>query len=177
MASPDAGLRMVYFGWATPEEFKVDIAQVLEEDPDLRNFSPEQLRRLFAIWLNKGDTQRIESLMATRPEWLKAGYRALAEADAARGDYIKAVDLMKRYLPAPQFPRVSLPHEEAARRFTEDPGDVAAGITVYNEAMAAGRDVEALATLRAMATNADCPGYVHYLEGQLLDQCPDAGGR
>ena len=36
--------------------------------------------------------------------------------------------------------------------------------------MAAGREDEALATLRRLSegSRSDCPGYIHYLEGQLL---------
>jgi O-antigen ligase/Flp pilus assembly protein TadD len=169
MASTDSALEMVCFGWAPPEEFKAQIDAVLREDPALERFSAGQLRRLFPIWMEKGDAQRLALLLAQRTEWLAAGYRTLAEYDAESGNLADAVALMERYLPAPRVPSVTgLRHEEAARRFEEDQGDLAAGLTLYSEAMAAGRDDEALETLQRMSANADCPAYAHYLEGQLL---------
>jgi Flp pilus assembly protein TadD len=60
--------------------------------------------------------------------------------------------------------------EEAESRLADDPGDLAAGIALYNAAIAAGRGDQALETLRAMSANPDCPPYVHYLEGQLLEK-------
>ena len=183
LAGADAAMELVYFGWAAPEEFKPAIEEILHEDPALARFSPGQLQRLFAIWLEKGDAQRLAFLMARRPDWLKAGYRTLARYDAARGDFAGAVDLMERNYAPPRLPRAAaMTHAEAAGRFAEDPGDVAAGLALYAEAVAAGRDFEALDTLREISGG---PGYVHYLEGQLLvkqgrlaeawkalDQCP-----
>jgi hypothetical protein len=187
LASSDPSMQMVYLGWATPVEFKAQLDEILHEDPALRRFGMEQLRRLFPLWMDKGDPQRMAFLMQRRPEWLKAGFRTLARFDAARGDMADAVDLMERYLTAPRLPAgLEISHAEAARRFGEDNGDAAAGMALYDEAMAAGREDEALETLRGLSASSGCPGYVHYLEGQLLvkesrideawkalAQCPD----
>jgi tetratricopeptide (TPR) repeat protein len=189
LAATNYSMQLVYFGWATPEEFQARIAEVLHEDPGLRHFSPAELRRLFAIWMNKGDARELESLLVRKPQWLKVGYRALADYDASNGDVPGAVDLMERYLTPPRVPPApAMMHEEAARRFDEDRGDLAAGMALYYEAMTAGRTGDALDILRRLSGESpkDCPAYVHYLEGHLLAragkmeeawrelaQCPD----
>ena len=192
LAGADHAMRLVYFGWATPSEFEIGIQEMLHENPVLNGFTPAELKRLFPLWMSKGDAGQLASLMERRTEWLKAGYRALAEYDASRGDLADAVDVMERYLPPPAMPPESpspmMRHAEAAKRFEEDHGDLAAGMALYYEEMKAGREEEALETLRRLDTSnpAACPGYVHYLEGQLagkqqkwgeawkaLAQCPD----
>jgi tetratricopeptide (TPR) repeat protein len=169
LASPDSAMQLVYFGWAAPEEFRAQIGEVLREDPALSLFTPEQLGRLFPIWMAKGDAGQLANLLERHPQWLKAGYRTLAQYDAANGDLPDAVDLMERYLPPPRVPPApAMSHDEAVSRFAEDPGDLPAGMALYEQAMLAGREGDALEALRAMSGNPGCPGYVHYLEGQLL---------
>ncbi len=187
MASTDGPMQLVYFEWAVPDEFKARLADILRDDPALARFSTEQLRGLFPIWMEKGEVARLAFLMSSHPEWLKAGYRALAKYDAARGDLADAVDLMERYLPLPRVPQpAAMTHAEAAKRFEADNGDIAAGMVLYYEAIAAGREKDALETLKGMGATPGCPGYVHYLAGRLLakeekidqawkefDLCPD----
>jgi O-antigen ligase len=169
MAATDSAMQLVYFGWAAPGEFRSQIEELLHEDPALGRFSTAQLRSLFTIWMEKGDARQLAGLLALHPEWLKAGYRVLAQYDAGNGDFPAAVDLMERYLPPPRIPQPpAISPAEAASRFAEDPGDIAAGMTVYAGAMAAGREAEALETLEAMAASYECPDYVHYLEARLL---------
>ena len=189
LATTDYPMKLVYFAWATPAEFKGEIEEILHEDPVLRNFKPAELRRLFPIWMNKGDAQQLASLMMRRPEWMKVGYRSLADYYASKGDLADAVDVMERYLPPPSVPAIpAMTREEAATRFQDDNGDMAAGMVLYEAAMAAAREDAALQTLRRLSAGnrTNCPGYIHYLEGQLLvkqqnipeawkalAQCPD----
>ncbi len=171
LAAPESQMQLVYLGWAAPEEFTADLDELLRQDPALARFNTGQLRGLFAIWMNKGDPARLAGMIGQSPEWLKAGYRMLAEYDASREDFADAVGLMERYLPPRPMPRIPAPQmsrAEAAQRFQEDSGDVAAGMALYGEALAAGREEEALEALRRMSGNLGCPAYVYYLEGQLL---------
>jgi tetratricopeptide (TPR) repeat protein len=140
--------------------------------------------------MTKGDASQLASLLARRPEWLKLGYRPLAYYEASKGDLADAVDLMERYLPRPPIPAApSMRDGEAERRFAEDNGDVAAGLALYNQAIAAGRNAAALEILQRLnpAAPAPRPAYLHYLEAQLwlkqgkndqawtaLAQCPEA---
>jgi hypothetical protein len=190
MAATDSAMELIYFGWATPEEFKGEIDELLHEDPGLMRFSKAELHSLFPIWMTKGDASQLASLLARRPEWLKLGYRPLAYYEASKGDLADAVDLMERYLPRPPIPAApSMRDGEAERRFAEDNGDVAAGLALYNQAIAAGRNAAALEILQRLnpAAPAPRPAYLHYLEAQLwlkqgkndqawtaLAQCPEA---
>jgi O-antigen ligase len=169
LAGPDSGMRLVYLGWATPEDFKVRLGEVLHEDPGLSKYRGDDLKRLFEDWSQKGDVQQMAFLLERHPEWLRAGYRPLAEYDAAHGDVADAVRLMEAYLQRPQRPPVlKLDIKEADRRFLADPGDVAAGIAEYQRAAAAKDEPKALAVLRRMSGEPHCPGYVHYAAAQLL---------
>lgn len=168
MGASDTRLQMVYLGWATAGEFREELGDILHEDPGLHLYTVDQLKKLFPIWLNKGDAEQLASLLQRRPDWLRVGYRTLAEYDAGRGEWWDALDLMERYLPAPKVPEVAMSEGEAARRFAQDKGDVAAGMALYHQAIVAGRDADALDALEGMSASRGCPGYVHYLEGQLL---------
>ena len=119
--------------------------------------------------MGKGEAQRLASLLGRHPAWLEAGYRTLAEYNAQRGDVVDALELMERYFPVPSIPKApEMSEAEAARRFKDNSGDVAAGMALYAQAMAAGREAEALTTLQGMSESPGCPVYVHYLEGELL---------
>ena len=187
LAGSDFGMELIYFGWATPEEFKQQVGEMLHDDPGLNSVRGEQLRKLFGLWMSKGDAQGLVFLLERRPEWRRAGYRALASYEAARGDLADAVELMEQYLSPPQTPDgATMRHAEAASRFRHDELDIAAGMALYQEAIGAGRDTEALETLQLMSARPGCPAYVHYLAGQLcvkhgrmqdawkeLEQCPE----
>jgi len=100
---------------------------------------------------------------------MAAGYRTLAEYDAAGGNTAGALALMQHYLPVPSLPQpAAMSHDEAAQRFAEDHGDFAAGLALYDEAIAAGREEEALQILQGISAQPGCPRYVHYMQGQLL---------
>lgn len=191
MASSDCSMQMIYLGWATPGEFQADLDEVLRDDPELSHFDTGQLPALFELWLEKGDAQRLAFLLTRRPEWLRTGYRAMAEYDAGKGNFADAADLMTQFLPIPPMPPPqAIDHAEAARRFALNPGDIAAGMALYDEASAAGREQDALDALGEMSAAANCPAYVHYLDGRLLvreqkpeeawkafEQCPAPGGQ
>jgi len=168
LAATDYPMQVVFFAWATPEEFSGRMAEMLHEEPTLRSFSPGELRTLFGIWMQKGDAQQLASLLVRRPDWLKVGYRTLAEYEATHGEVGDAVELMEHYLTPPRVPPApAMQRAEAVRRFSEDSGDLAAGMALYYEDMGSGREGEALETLRRLSAG-NCPPYVHYLKGELL---------
>jgi len=169
LGAGDARMDLEYLGWATPGEFRTRMAQLLGEDPGLRRFDAAQLQALFPLWMSKGGAPGLAQMMPLHPEWMAAGYRTLAEYDAAGGNTAGALALMQHYLPVPSLPQpAAMSHDEAAQRFAEDHGDFAAGLALYDEAIAAGREEEALQILQGISAQPGCPRYVHYMQGQLL---------
>jgi O-antigen ligase len=169
LGAGDARMELAFLGWATPGEFRARMDALLSADPDLKRFDAVQLRTLFPLWMSKGNPLALAALMPSHPDWLAAGYRTLATFDAANGKTAAALALMHRYLPAPAIPQPpAISRGEAARRFAEDPSDFAAGLALYDDAIAAGREEDALQILEGISGQSGCPGYVHYLEGQLL---------
>jgi O-antigen ligase len=174
LAANDPSMQLIYFGWATPAEFKAQCAAILHADPALSHFGADQLRRLFPIWMNKGDPRQMAALLARHPQWLAAGYRTLAQYDAAKSDFADATVLMSQYLPPPPIPpALAIPPAEAARRFAADPTDIPAGISLYSQAAKNTQDTQALDILRQMTAIPNCPPYIHYLEARLFQKTGD----
>ena len=177
MAAGDARMDLAALGWAAPVEFTGELSGLLAGDPELKQFNQDQLQALFKLWMSKGDPKQLAPLLASHPVWMQAGYRVLAEHEAATGDTTAALALMLRFLSAPRVPPTpAISHDEAAQRFAQDAGDIAAGMALYADAIAAGRTVEALETLRGMSGQPDCPPYVHYLEALALAKNGDTTG-
>ena len=61
LATTDYAMQVVYFRWATPDEFQDRIGEILHEDPGLHGFDSGQLRSLFEVWMKKGDGQQLAS--------------------------------------------------------------------------------------------------------------------
>jgi tetratricopeptide (TPR) repeat protein len=169
LADGDARMELAFLGWATPGEFRVRLEETLRDDPELARLDAGQLRTLFPLWMSKGDAAGLAVAMAQHPRWMAAGYGAVAEYEAGRGDYAGAVAVMLRYLPKPDVPPApGIAHDEAAERFAEDHGDFAAGLALYDEAVAAGQTDTALQILQGLGSQPGCPGYLHYLAGLSL---------
>jgi O-antigen ligase len=169
LGTGDARMELDYLGWATPEEFRGKLGQLLSVDPGLTRFDAAQLQALFPLWMSKGDAPGLAQMMPLHAGWVAAGYRTLAEYDAASGNTAGALALMQRYLPPPRIPQPpAISHEDAANRFAEDHGDFAAGLALYDETVAAGHGDDALQILQGLSQQPGCPAYVHYLQGVLL---------
>jgi tetratricopeptide (TPR) repeat protein len=170
LAGGDARMELAFLGWTAPEEFQARMDETLRDDPELTRYDTVQLRALFPLWMMKGNATALAAIMSRHPLWMAAGYRALADYDATRGDYAGAIALMEDNVPPPPIPPPAppIPHDEAAGRFAEDHGDFAAGMALYSEDIAAGQTDAALQILQVLNAQPGCPAYVHIEAGRLL---------
>ncbi len=169
LAGADPRIEVICFGWASPDEFKAHIGEVLRADPSLDKFSADDLQQLLPLWLHKGDPDQMAALLQRSPNLLSRGYHSLAEYEAGQGDFRDAVNLMAQYGPKPLFPKpIAIGAPEAARRFLASHADFAAGMALYAAGIAHSREADALDALRAMSASPGCPAYVHWLAAQLL---------
>ncbi|HEX4085455.1 MAG TPA: O-antigen ligase family protein [Chthoniobacteraceae bacterium] len=165
----DPVLSLITLRGATQAEFPGCLAGILARDPALSRFTVAQRALIFELWFENGQPARMAALLLQNPGLLESGYRSLAEYKASQGDFAGAVALMQRFYPPPLLPRVfGISHPEAAQRFADNPGDIAAGMSLLHDAEEAGQTAEAIRILGLLAKNPNCPAYVQWLAGGLL---------
>jgi O-antigen ligase len=168
-ASGKVDYELIFLGDASPDETKKIVSALLAQDPDLRGLDEERRENLFDSWWRQGDRDQLVAALAAHPDWLKAGWFFLAQSDAEQKNYQAAWEIVARCAPAPIVPVASSDRslEELQTAFYDQTDNLAAGILLYLAQNKAGRLDDALATLRAVEQNKNCPKYVYYLEAQL----------
>ncbi len=163
---PDLTLR--YLDDANDEQFEEALRELFARDPALAQFTPEQMKQLFAYWSRRERFDHLIQTVATHPGWIEFAWPGVVRYHAGRHEFGEAWQLVRRYAPPPRLPREvasdSIPQLE--QMLYANPGDYADGYALYRAQMAAGRPDDALATVRHFTAHPDAPPYFHYLEAE-----------
>ena len=162
------GLTINYLEAATRPQFEAALHELLAADSELQQFTPEQKRRLFALWSNHDPLDELLHSVQTHPEWLEFAWPGVARYHAGRHEFEEAWQLVRRYAQPPSLPQsaaggtIPLLQQE----LYANPRDYAAGYALYRAQIDAGKTDDALATLRHFTARSDAPAYFHYLEAE-----------
>ena len=141
---------------------------MLESDPELQQFTPEEKKRLFELWSGRNPLDELLRNVQTHPEWLEYAWPGVARYHAGRHEYEEAWQLVRRYAPPPVLPQhapgSSIP--ELEKELYASPGDYAAGYALYRAQIDAGKTDDALATVRHFTARPDAPAYFQYLQAE-----------
>ena len=161
-------LTIKYLEAAKPEQFEAEIDLLLAQDPNLRQFTPEQMQRLFELWSSHDPLDRLLSEVGVHPEWADLAWRGLARHHAGREEFAAAWALVRQHAPRPAMPRLPANGSvtELEQRFAANPDDVAVGYQLYVAQMTAGRVDDALDTVRHFTSRPDSPAYFIFLEAE-----------
>lgn len=162
------GLTINYLEAATGPQFQSALHELLASDPELRQFAPEQKRRLFALWSSRDPLDELLRSVRSHPEWLEFAWPGVARYHAGRGEFEEAWQLVRRYAQPPALPR-NAPGKSIPQLHQEiyaSPRDYAAGYTLYRAQIDAGKIDDALATVRHFTDQPDAPAYFHYLQAE-----------
>ena len=161
-------LTINYLEAATGPQFEAMLHELFEADSELRQFNPEQKRRLFEIWSNHDPLDELLRSVQTHPEWLEFAWPGVARYHAGRHEFEEACRLVRRYAPPPSLPQnvstKSIPQLE--QDLYSNPADFAVGYSLYRAQIAAGKTDDALATIRHFTARQGAPAYFHYLQAE-----------
>jgi O-antigen ligase/tetratricopeptide (TPR) repeat protein len=162
------GLTINYLKGATPKQFEETMRQVLERDPGLNQFSPEQKRQLFELWSSQKPIDRLLRALDVHPQWMEFAWPGIARDRADHGEFESAWQLVRRYAPPPALPKISAAGSipELEQKVYANPGDYAAACALYRAQLDAGKTEDALATLRHVTDQPGAPAYFQYLEAE-----------
>jgi hypothetical protein len=161
-------LTIKYLEAAGPEQFEATIDLLLAQDPNLRQFTPEQTRRLFELWSSHDPLDRLLREVEIHPEWADLAWRGLARHHAGREEFAAAWALVRQHAPRSAMPQLPAQGSvaELEQKFAANPDDVAVGYQLYVAQMTAGRVDDALDTVRHFNSRPDSPAYFIFLEAE-----------
>lgn len=158
----------IYLRSADRIGFAIELERLLNEDPQLRSFTPEELHLLFRAWYDKGDKLELAQTLQEHPEWEKIAWRELARAYGDYQDYRQAYETARKFVQPPEPPQTVSREPVAAlkARFMANRTDLTAGLALYSAQMKEQRIDEALATLHEIATLHGAPKSLSYWEAE-----------
>jgi tetratricopeptide (TPR) repeat protein len=175
LAHNDRRCLLVFFQYARPFEFNLELQRLLFENPTLNGFGPDELKLLFVAWYEKGDKFWLSQLLQEHPDWRKLAWRQVALLYADEKEYQKACETLRQFAPAPKLPQSESnePLEALQISFRVDPLNLNKGLVLCLAQIKNGQIDEALKTVRDLVALPGSPKYLFYLEAQLWAQKHD----
>jgi hypothetical protein len=164
---------LIFLQSATPAEFQIELNRIVGKDPDLGGLTPDQLKRLFELWYEKGEKLSLAETLRAHSEWQEIGWRQLARVYAEFQDYRQAYEIVKRFTPAPAIeipPNESVNSLASRFRVTNSDGD---SLALAAAEAKAGQIDDALAVLTVLESRPHPPPLVYYIEADLFTRKAD----
>jgi tetratricopeptide (TPR) repeat protein len=151
------------------QAFDVELGKLLSTDPKLEHYQSEERQKVFRMWNEKGDARSLRQSLLEHPEWHADGWDLLAEHYASGREFQKAFDIAMQFGGKPILPALSGEADRAMieRVLEQHPGDLVAGLKLYELRLSEGLVDEALAALRDLQQANTDVAYLPFLEAQL----------
>jgi hypothetical protein len=181
-ASTDPDLLITFLNFATPEEAKSQLDELLGRDPALVTLSYDQQKNLFAAWWAHGDQDALADLLLGHTQLQISGWKFLAQHFASKQDFELASMTALRFSP-PDITQPLLPDQVASIQsdhFNSQSNDPVEGIKLCRVQIQQGDLDGALDTISKLEQLKDCPRSIFYLKArvyvkkQLWEQAWDA---
>ncbi|MDQ6860852.1 MAG: O-antigen ligase family protein, partial [Verrucomicrobiota bacterium] len=165
-AQPD--LALITLARANAQTFSETVERLLARDPALEMLTAEQKSRLFALWSERGDLERLQSLVDQHPDLLPFAWRGVANLYALQARFDEAVALAQRFIARPRLPDVVTNEtaEQLQQKIFSSANNYEAGLALYTKQMQSGNTDDALITLRRFTGQPNSPAYFHFLEAE-----------
>ncbi len=167
-AQSDHRLTLIWLEKSNAEEFQAQLKNLFQHDPELADFTPEELLHLFELWSKAQSLHNVAEAISSHPAWRKIGWAFEAKDAAARGQFQDAYEFARKNLPAASYPPLlSDSSEELRRRYVVDPANSAVAFSLISRAKEAGDLETALHLARQAGGRKDAPRYFSALEAEL----------
>jgi tetratricopeptide (TPR) repeat protein len=158
---------LIFLQNADRGETAIELTQLLSEDPDLRTFTPAELRTVFQVWYERGDRLWLAETLHDHADWQKIAWQKLASVYAEYKDYRQAYETAMRFLPRPQFPETREPLETLIQRFRLRGDHEQDGLKVALVQVNRGQIDDALGIVAVLENEPQSSRDIYYLEGEL----------
>jgi hypothetical protein len=161
-------LALIYLARATGEGFMSALHRFLEHDLDLQTFTSEEKVKFFSLWADRGDLDELAREIEAHPDWMSHAWGAVAKYHAARNDFRRAMQVVRRFGEKPPLPEAASGSsiDQLRQAFHAAPDNYGIGYQLYYEQMRAGKIDEALVTVRHFTEMTNSPRYFHFLEAE-----------
>lgn len=161
-------LALVFLAHVGGEPFRAALQRFLEHDPRLQTFTPEEKITFFKLWAERGDAAELVRAVETHPEWMSDAWPGVAKYHAARNDFRRAFEIIRRYGGSPALPPVveGSSIDQLRQALHANPDNYGLGFQLYHEQMRRNQIDEALVTVRHFTELPGCPPYFHFLEAE-----------
>jgi len=169
LADTNLDYLIAFLNYATPDEEKSAIDDLLARDPDLHTLDQAQQKKLFAAWYAHGDQADLAEQLLAHENWQASGWTFLARHFADQRDFELACLTALRHLPTPLVRQIpsDMPLDEMKIRYDSHSDDLAEGIMLCEAQIQDNRIDDALTTIAALEKIKDCPSYIFYLKATL----------
>lgn len=160
---------MIFLRNASPTEFELEVNRLVFEDPELKSFTPAELKGVFQLWYDYGDQLALAEILRQHPEWQKIAWHELARVYANHQDYRQAYETVARFSPPPPLPKIdpSESIDSLAKRFRISRDNANDGLRVALAQLKAGDLDDALAMLKALSVMQGAPHSLSYVESEI----------
>ena len=166
---------LVFLQNASPAEFRVELDNLLADDPDLKAFDSSEKLKLFEAWYQNGDKLELAEALQKQTDWRAIAWKQLARVYADYGDYQNACATVREFGKIPRLPEPpagqTVADLELQARLHPTDLDTAAALCL---ALAKDDRIDqALARLQALHDVKGFPDYLRNLEAQLCERKAD----
>jgi hypothetical protein len=126
---------------------------------------------LFEAAVDRDPDFLVSDTVMGNEKWMKQAWPHVAKVLASRGKMAEAIGLVREHAVRPTLPArpLHMDMDELAEAFSLRPHDYSLAYAVYFAQVNSERIDLALAALRQVSDQPDCPSYFFYLEFELLD--------
>ena len=168
LADDKANLVLTFLTQANETEFQMELQELLADNEQLAGFSAKDLKRLFALWYQKGDKLWLAETLKQRADWQKIAWPELARSYADYQDYRQAFETAAAFLDTPAWGfHSSQSSAELALQFQANPEDADTGVALISALASEGKTDAALSTLVVVRSSRSAPKNLAMIEAHL----------
>lgn len=171
----DARLKLAYLDYATSEEFDPVLRELLQLQPTLNLFTPEERLKLFRQWYERGDRATLLTALDRNPTWRTDGWPILASDRAAAGDYKRACQVVMENVipPSEGTSRRTGTLEQLRHAFVLHSTEYSYGLDLYEAEKGKNLMEDALHTLEQISQIHGAPRKYLYEQAVMLSRKGD----
>ena len=168
----DSDTKYLYLASLKGEEYRNAIANNVQRDPFLSEFSRKQQESLLSKWILNGGAEKLLAHMNSHPLLETAHWQILAHGQAAMNDFEKACETSVRYCQQVQFPEYESREDYSllVRSYRLNPENIVAGLSLLRRAIESENWARANRIAETLTLLPEAPGLVFYWKARILCQ-------
>ncbi|MEI6537439.1 MAG: hypothetical protein WCN98_18995, partial [Verrucomicrobiaceae bacterium] len=166
----EPSFKLYYLGYSEGEDFTTTLKDLLQLQPTLGIFTPEDRLQLFRLWYAKGNRAELLDALESHSDWRTEGWPVLVTDRVDKGDLMGACQLAMENLQTPidGTTRRTGDIETLRRNFLFHSNDYTYGLDLYEAEKAKNLINDALVTLEKLSQFREVTQRVNYEQALML---------